>query len=172
MSMAGTKLGDRLLQLGAGDGGMFAALASKVGLTGRACLIDHDPQGITRAQRAAAKEGVLVETALTRFPSVPYDNEAFDLVVVHQLLSRLPPYERIGTIRECYRVLRAGGRCLIIEQAVGLGLAAMLPGPSGDRQYLRSGGPELSLKAEGFKAPRKLAERSGLVFYEGVKGRD
>jgi ubiquinone/menaquinone biosynthesis C-methylase UbiE len=150
---------------------MFATLASKVGLTGRACLIDQDPDAVRRAQRAAAKQGVLVETALTRFPAVPFDNEAFDLVVMHQLLSELQPNERMGTIREVYRVLRQGGRCLVIEPT-SRGLGAVFAGRPKDKQYLRSDGPEQSLKAEGFKAPRRLAERGGLVFYEGIKGRD
>jgi hypothetical protein len=60
----------------------------------------------------------------------------------------------------------------VIERGRRRGLAALLPGQSGDRQYQQAGGPEQSLKAEGFKAPRKLAERGGLIFYEGLKGRD
>jgi ubiquinone/menaquinone biosynthesis C-methylase UbiE len=168
--MAGVKLGDRLLQLGAGDGRLFAALASKVGLTGRACVVDRDAEIIRKAMQAAEKAGVLIEPTTSWFNMLPFENESFDLVVVNQLLPRLAPYERIGMLREAYRVLRPGGRCLTIDEDARPGLGALLY-RSGDRSYLQGGGPERSLTGEGFKASRKLAERQGLVFYEGVKPR-
>jgi ubiquinone/menaquinone biosynthesis C-methylase UbiE len=170
-SMAGVKMGDRLLQMGAGDGTLFAALASKVGLTGRACLVDRDPHAIERSQHAAAKAGVLIETELMT-PGVPYGDHSFDLVVVHRILSSLAPAERLASLAEALRVLRGGGRCLVIESAPRGGLLAALSGARADSAYLHDNGPEKSLQAQGFKASRKLAEREGTVFYEGVRGNE
>ena len=42
VAMSGVKLADRLLVIGASDPALAAALAAKVGLTGRACVVDKD----------------------------------------------------------------------------------------------------------------------------------
>jgi cyclopropane fatty-acyl-phospholipid synthase-like methyltransferase len=53
--MVGVKLGDRLLQIGCGDGGLFAALAAKTGLTGRAAAIDPSLPRRARRFRSTAR---------------------------------------------------------------------------------------------------------------------
>ena len=62
VSMAGLKLGDRLLVLGCGDPALIAQLALKTGLTGRACALDEDGARASRAARIVEREGALVET--------------------------------------------------------------------------------------------------------------
>ena len=54
VSMVGIKLGNALLQLGCGDGGLLAALAAKVGLTGRAAAVDATPEGVAAGELGAA----------------------------------------------------------------------------------------------------------------------
>jgi len=49
VSMSGLKLGDRLLMLGCADTALAAALAAKVGLTGRACVLDESADRVTAA---------------------------------------------------------------------------------------------------------------------------
>ena len=58
MAMSGVKMGDQLLQLGCGNGKLFAALASKVGLTGHALGIDDKHTACERTKVAAEKAGV------------------------------------------------------------------------------------------------------------------
>jgi ubiquinone/menaquinone biosynthesis C-methylase UbiE len=163
VSMIGVKLGDRLLQIGCGDGGLLSALAAKTGLTGRAAAIDPSPDVVTRARRAAERAGVLVEIFSAPPPMLPFDAAAFDVVVLLDVLRPIPPEARVALLREGSRVLRAGGRAIIVEPAPRGGLAALVS-PRREATY----SPEEWLRSEGFRAVRTLAEREGLLFVEGV----
>ena len=57
VSMAGIKMGDRLLVLGCGDPVRLAQLAVKTGLTGRACAIDAREAVATRAAGSPPAKG-------------------------------------------------------------------------------------------------------------------
>jgi ubiquinone/menaquinone biosynthesis C-methylase UbiE len=171
VSMAGVKMGDRFLQLGAGDGRAFATLATKVGLTGRACVVDPDETAAARATAAAAKTGVLVEVSVAPYGTLPFDDESFDLVIAHDLIAGMRPDQRVRTLQQAWRVLRKGGRCVVVEPAIRAGLAGLLSRTSRDADYVSSGGAVPALQAEAFRGARLLAEREGVTFYEGMKGR-
>jgi ubiquinone/menaquinone biosynthesis C-methylase UbiE len=171
VSMAGLKLGDRVLLVACADGRFLAALASKAGLTGRACGVDDDRDRAARAAAAALEAGVHVEVEHAPYQMLPYSDDAFDLIVIRDLLPGLRPDERVGCLREAYRVVRRGGRCLVIEAAPRGGLGALFSRRGRDWYYWSSGGAVAALEAEGFRAARRLAEREGLAFIEAVKPR-
>jgi ubiquinone/menaquinone biosynthesis C-methylase UbiE len=164
LAMIGPKMGDRLVQLGAGDGGMLAALGSKVGLTGRACGVDASDAGLARAQEAADREGVLVELQRAPYTALPYDESAFDVAVVNGVLRDAAPDPRSAIARETARVLRSGGRCIVVDPVPRGGLGALLGGAKPDPTYQ----PDTLLRDAGFRAVRVLAERDGLRFVEGI----
>jgi len=169
VSMAGVKMGDRLLQLRCGNGKMFAAIAAKVGLTGNACAIDDNSEECVRGRKTIAKAGVLAEIGHAQYDALPYEDTSFDVVVLWDLIGVLTPERRVRCLQQTLRVLRRGGRCLVIERVPRSGLWALLRRPVLDATYLTSGGAEGALDAEGFIAIRQLAERDGLAFTEGVK---
>jgi ubiquinone/menaquinone biosynthesis C-methylase UbiE len=171
ISMASVQMGDRFLQLGCGDGRLFAALASKVGLTGRACAVDKDEAAVGRARAAAAKEGVLVEVERSGFMRLPYDDQSFDVVVIRNILAGMRPDERVPCVQEAWRVLRPGGRVVVMEPAERGGLARLLSRQAKHPDYVSSGGAERALREEGFRSVRKLAEREGVTFVEGARPR-
>jgi len=171
VSMVGLKLGDAFLQLGCGDGGLLAALAAKVGLTGRACAVDDAEAGVARGAQGAAKGGVLVDIAQAPYGQLPHDDAAFDVIVLNDLVGGLAPEPRAACLREARRVLRPGGRLLLVERTGRGGLAALVSRPQADPHYTASGGAEPALKAEGFAAVRTLSERAGLRFVEAVRPR-
>lgn len=169
LSMVSVKMGQRLLQIGSDDPALFVALAAKVGLTGHACVVDDDRGRSAVVLAAAERAGVLVEAETAPLAMLPFNSESFDIVVIRDRLSTMTPYERVGSLQEARRVLRPGGRCLVIEPAPRGGFGAVFQRGAADPYYLSSGGAERALREEGFRAVRRLAERDGLVFFEAVK---
>lgn len=167
--MAGVKLGNRVLVIGCSDGPLIAALAAKAGLTGRAVALDESPARTADAERVAQREGVLIETIVAPTSMLPLDANAFDIVVLRDVLPTIEPEARIRTVQEAWRVLRPGGRCLVIEGAARGGWGALFNRAGGDTQYAASGGAPAALEAGGFLAVRTLAERGGIAFVEAVK---
>jgi ubiquinone/menaquinone biosynthesis C-methylase UbiE len=169
VSMAGVKLGDRLLVVGCGDPILLAQLASKTGLTGRAFAVDEREGVVINAATIAAREGALVETATAPWTSIPVENDSFDVAVVRDVLAPLPPHRRSACIAEIARALRPGGRCLVIDGTARSGISALVGGASAPGDYSGQGGLVQILTSQGFKAARVLAERDGLLFAEAVK---
>ena len=165
VSMSGLKLGDRLLVLGCSDPRLIAALASKVGLTGRACMLDQSAEQTTRAAAAVEEEGALVESFTSPMTSLPFDANAFDVVVARNLLPHLRADLQRTVVEQVTRVVRPGGRCIVIDDVPRSGLGGLL----GGSRESASGGSVGLLTAAGFRGVRTLAEREGFVFVEGVK---
>jgi SAM-dependent methyltransferase len=168
LSMAGLKLGSRVLQLG-NDGELIAVLAGAVGISGEACSVATDETAAARIGRAAAGAGVLVDVRVAPFGALPYDADAFDVAVLADVIGGLHINDRVVCLQQILRVLRPGGRCLVIERAARGGLGAVFSERSLDPGYRTSGGAVAALAAEGFRAVRVLAEHGGRSFIEGTK---
>ena len=169
VSMAGIKLGDRLLVVGCGDPMLIAQLAVKTGLTGHAFAVDEDAQAVAAAAQTALREGALIETATANWGTLPLEPESFDVAIVRDVLPYLTADARGACVSRVQRGLRAGGRCLVIDGGRRQRVAA--PARSGPvaGDYAAPDGPVQVLLAHGFKAARILAEREGLLFAEAVK---
>ena len=168
LSMAGLKLGSRVLQLG-NDGELIAVLAGAVGISGEACSVTGGEAAAARIARAAASAGVLVDVRVAPFGALPYEADAFDVVVLADMIGTLRVNERVVCLQQVLRVLRPGGRCLVIERAARGGLGALFSQRSVDPGYRAAGGALAALAAEGFRAVRVLAEHGGRNFTEGTK---
>jgi ubiquinone/menaquinone biosynthesis C-methylase UbiE len=170
VGMTGVKMGDRIVQIGCANGVRLAAIAIKVGLSGRAAAVVADPQTAARVERAASQAGVLIEVNVAPPTQLPLDDLSFDLVIIDDsagLFTGLSPDQRAATVREAARVLRAGGRVMVIGSTPRTGLRAMLS----RTPVAISADPSAALQADGFKTVRVLAERDGLIFFEGLKPR-
>ena len=168
VGMTGVRMGDRVAQIGCAHGGRLAAVAAKVGLSGRAVVIVPDDASATRARKGVEDAGVLVEIEVAPTTRLPVDADAFDLAVVDDtggLLASMRAEDRVATVREVLRILRPGGRLVVMGAAARGGLGALLSRASAAPPF----DPAPSLEADGFKMVRRLAEREGLIFVEGVK---
>ena len=169
ISMTGIKLGSNVLQISRSDGSFAAALAGIVGLSGRACTVVKTKAEAERCGRAAAAAGVLLEIQIALPGELPYNQESFDVVVIKNAIGEMVVNDRVACLQQAHRVLRAGGRCVVIEKAMRAGLGALFSKRTLDRRYADDGGAQAALKAEGFRGVRRLAERDGISFTEGTK---
>lgn len=167
VSMSGIKLGDRLLIVGGSDVPLVTALAGKAGLTGRACVVDESEAVRSRTASAVEREGVLIETFAAPFHALPFEPDAFDAVVIRNVLPSLSSDARARALDEVLRVARPGGRCIVIDDGRRGGIAGLVRGTAAGSYG--EGGAAALLTAAGFRGVRTLAEREGLVFVEGVK---
>ena len=173
VSMTGVKLGDRVAFVGIPDPARTAAIAAKVGLSGRASAVVPDDAAMARVTRAAAQAGVLVEADVADAKALPYGDGEFDLAVADDtgaFFERLAEADRARVARELARILRPGGRVVILGGAEPAGLGKLLA-KTPPSAFVRSGAVNALLSGNGFGIVRTLAEREGLVFVEGLKPR-
>lgn len=167
--MSSVRMGERALQIGIEDPSLAGAIAAKVGLSGHAAIAVGDDRAAAAARAAAASAGVLVDVQVTPLDSLPFAGDSFDAIVLHVTPGALPSLEDaagVAMLREGRRVLRAGGRVVIIERGQRRGIGAWLR----TRPRLpRPGAAVDALVAAGFRAARPIAEREGYRFTEGIK---
>lgn len=174
VAMSGVRLGERVLQVGVDDARLVGQIAAKTGLSGAAACVVADAQQAAKAKGGADQAGVLVDIDVAPLGALPHPDSGFDVAVVHSasgLLSSLDAPARRTLLSESARVLRAGGRIIVIEPGTRTGLRSMLrPVPSSQAPYDAAGGVIADLRAAGFSPVRELGDREGLRFAEGLKG--
>jgi ubiquinone/menaquinone biosynthesis C-methylase UbiE len=171
VEMAGIRMGERVVYVGVGDPRVFALVASRVGLTGRACAVVEGQADRVRLERAAARQGVLVEVAQVQAGSWPYSQSAFDVAIVDaNALARGPVTDQQSRLANTFRVVRPGGRVLAIRRRPR-GLASRLGFEPAGGSSPRAEALALvsALEQVGCKPVRVLAEREGLLFVEGFR---
>lgn len=101
--------GEKVLDIGCGAG-LDMILASRlVGPAGRVCGIDLTPEMVEKARANFVRAGVNNANAVVAgSEAIPYDNDAFDVVISNGVLNLSPLKER--SFREIFRVLKPGGR--------------------------------------------------------------
>jgi hypothetical protein len=170
MDMAGVRLGERVLQAGLGNPKLFARLAGKAGLSGRASALVDSAGAAGPLEAAARAEGVLIEVLVCEGPFWPLEDGGFDIGVLDgDALLRGSAADRSSRLSEVRRVVRPGGRVLVIR-TMPVGLAGRLgfgntqPEPSPEASALLQ-----ALERAGFRPARLLAEREGMTFVEGFR---
>ena len=170
VSMTGLRLGDRLLVVGGADPALIALLARKTGLTGRVCLVEPDASRAAHAAAAVERAGALVENITAPWGTLPLDADSFDVAVARDALFAMAADVRARCLADVFRVLRSGGRVVVIEPSGhGGGITSLLSRKTKDAAYYEQGGAAQALTASGFAAVRVIAERDGVAYVEGAK---
>jgi ubiquinone/menaquinone biosynthesis C-methylase UbiE len=174
VGMTGVKMGDRYLQIGCAHGGRLGAVAAKVGLSGRAVVVVPDDASASRARKGAENAGVLVEVQVARPTTLPVDDASFDVAVVDDtagLFGRMSEEDRRRAVGELARVVRAGGRVVMIGTTRRAGVAAIFSRGPEAPAFVSSADATNALNAHGFRSARIIGEREGLAFVEALKPR-
>ena len=109
--------GESVLDVGCGTGTLAIAAKRCVGSTGSVYGIDASPAMIARATSKAKKKGVEVAFELGLAESLVFPDGRFDVVLSTVMLHHLPRKPREQGVREMKRVLKPGGRLLVVDFA-------------------------------------------------------
>lgn len=105
----------RTLEIGCGTGAMARALIHKENFSGKVVGVDQSAAFIEAAERFAMAEGVgeSVEFHVGDAHDLDFEDESFDVVIAHTLVSHVTDPQRV--LREVVRVMRRGGSLAIFD---------------------------------------------------------
>ncbi|MBI5588124.1 MAG: class I SAM-dependent methyltransferase [Deltaproteobacteria bacterium] len=112
---AGLNPGESVLDVGCGTGVLTRLAAPAVGPTGYAIGIDPAAKMIEVAKKNALTEGSRAEFRLAVIEDLPFEDNRFDCVLSSAMLHHLPPEVKIKGLSEVRRVLKPGGRLVLVD---------------------------------------------------------
>jgi ubiquinone/menaquinone biosynthesis C-methylase UbiE len=115
LRLARLQPGESVLDVGCGTGSLTVAAKRKVGSAGAVYGVDASPEMIARAKKKARNAGVEVTFNNAFAQSLPFQDRTFDAVLSTVMLHHLPRPARKELALEIRRVLRPGGRLLVID---------------------------------------------------------
>lgn len=104
-----------ILDLGCGTGVVTRALATQDGFSGSVTGIDYSSELISVAQQLAEEEGLTQQVTFRvgDAQSLEEDDESYDAVILHTLVSHVPNPMRV--VSEAARVVKSGGQVAIFD---------------------------------------------------------
>jgi len=155
--------GGRVIDIGCGPATDTIEFAEEVGPDGQVVGIDLDPGMVAIANTRAMDSGVdgwtnhLVGAA----SPLPYPADAFDSWHAERVLQHMPEIAVHTALMEAQRVVRSGGRVVVVD--TDWGTLAVSSGPVGaERRLVRLVGQRMANGYVGRHLPR-LLRRAGLV---------
>jgi len=113
INTAAPRPGERVLDVAGGTADLSSAFARRVGTSGQVWLTDINNAMLTVGRDRLLDEGVLAPVAQCDAEKLPFPDDYFDIVTVAFGLRNMTHKDR--ALAEMRRVLRAGGRLLVLE---------------------------------------------------------
>jgi demethylmenaquinone methyltransferase/2-methoxy-6-polyprenyl-1,4-benzoquinol methylase len=112
---SGVGLGDRVLDLAGGTGDIAALMSGRVGDSGRVFLTDINAAMLQVGRARLEDRGIIgnISYALVNAENLPFGEAEFDAVTIAFGLRNVT--DKDAALREMHRVLRPGGKALILE---------------------------------------------------------
>ena len=115
VALAGLRPGERVLDVGCGTGVLTRLAAEGVGPEGVAIGIDPGPTMIGIARFKAARTHSRASFELGIIEALAFVGNAFDVVLFSFVLHHLPADVKQAGLREIWRVLKPGGRLILVD---------------------------------------------------------
>lgn len=115
LAQARLQAGEAVLDVGCGTGSLAIEAKRQVGPAGTVCGIDGSPEMIARAAKKARKSAFEIELKKAPVQALPFADGCFDAVLSTVMFHHLPRPSRAQCAREMRRVVRAGGRVMVVD---------------------------------------------------------
>lgn len=115
LRQAGLKQGEQVLDVGCGTGALTRQVADVVGSAGAVLGIDAAPAMIAKAQRNAKRCSSGASFRVAAVENLPIVSGRFDVALSSLMLHHLPLETKIIGLHEVYRVLKDGGRLIVVD---------------------------------------------------------
>lgn len=118
LHLARVEPGESVLDVGCGTGTLAVAAKQRVGAAGTVYGIDASPEMLARAEKKSGKAGAVVSFKSGYAQALPFPDAQFDCALSTLMLHHLPRKAREQCAGEVRRVLKPGGRVLVVDFTV------------------------------------------------------
>lgn len=117
LDLAGVATGHHVLDVGCGTGTQAIEAMRRTGPDGSVVGVDVSSKMLAAARRKARRHGLSVMFQRADAAALPFDDDRFDVITLTTVLHMVPRSRHRLCLREASRVLRRGGRLLLIDYA-------------------------------------------------------
>lgn len=115
VEVAQVRPGDQVLDVGCGTGDLTFAAKAVAGPTGRVSGIDAASEMIEVARSKVAKANAEIDFKVDVVEQLSFPDNTFDVVLSSLMMHHLPDDLKRAGLAEIYRVLKPGGRLLVVD---------------------------------------------------------
>lgn len=126
LDAAAIQPGEDVLDVGCATGSLTIAARAAGGNRARVAGVDASAPMLARARRRGARAGADIELLLGRAERLPFPDAGFDVVLISLVLHYLPADRAAQAIAEARRVLRDGGRAVVVDFRRSTGMRTRL----------------------------------------------
>jgi len=118
--LAGLKESESVLDIGCGTGTMAALAKQYVGEAGKSCGIEPSLEMVSFARKKAKRKKAFVDINPGVIEQIDYPSQSFDVILCVIVMHHMPDETKIQGIKEMARVLKSGGRLVVVDSNLQL----------------------------------------------------